>query len=447
MDSQTLWQTVLSDLELQISRASFKTLLSQTHLVSFNNKRAIVGCNNPLLINLIEKKYRKVIKKTLDSYTKTDNKIVFQPIAYREKETTNGPLFKTYLPLIETKGLVTRMRLNPEYTFKNFAISPTNQMAYAATTAIAKSPGSTYNPLFLYGGVGVGKTHLIQAIAHYTVNDKPTVKIIYCTGEEFTNEIIEAIFRKTTTAFKKKYRKLDMFLIDDVQFIAGKSSTQEEFFHTFNAIQQAGGQIVLTSDRPPEEINKLEERLRSRFVGGLTIDIGPPDFELRTAILLIKAKQRGVNLPIELAKMLAASIKNTRKLEGVFIRILIESQTRKIPVNEELVKKILGKSIVETEKKNRVSPENIIKSTASYYNIKLSQLKGKRRDRKFAWPRQVIYFLLRTKLDISLEQIGVLLGGRDHTTILYGVNKVSRILEKNEDMRVDILRIKKELFG
>lgn len=443
MDAQTLWQMVLADLELQVSKTVFQIFLSQTKLLSIENKTARIGCNQPMLINLIEKRYYDLLKKTVDSYANTDVKLEFTSLPSQAKKIFDGPLFKIK---VETPSPRLFSRLNSDYTFENFAVSSSNQMAYAAATAVAKTPSTSYNPLFLYGGVGVGKTHLMQAIGHFILKNNASSKIIYCTGEEFTNEIIEAIGNKSTVSFKKKYRHLDVLLIDDIQFIAGKNAVQEEFFHTFNAIQQTKGQIVLTSDRPPEEINKLEARLRSRFEGGLTIDIGQPGFELRTAILLIKAKQRGVDLPIELAKLLAANIENPRKLEGVFIRIISESQTRNIPVDEELIKIILGKT-VKNIPKNNIKPEEVITAVASFYNLKLSQLKGNKRDRLYALPRQVLYYILRQELNVPLVEIGNLLGGRDHTTIIHGVRKITQLVVNDSNLREDVLGIKNKLSG
>ncbi|MBI3955367.1 chromosomal replication initiator protein DnaA [Candidatus Gottesmanbacteria bacterium] len=446
MDQQILWQTVLSDLELQVSKAVFQTLLSKIELLSISENTATISCQQPMLLNLIENRYYTLIKKTLDSYTKNDNKLVFTSKTKVVNRLTDGPLFTMPLTQQNAKSL-SEARLNADFTFKNFAVSSSNQMAYAAATAVAQAPGVSYNPLFLYGGVGVGKTHLMQAVGHELLKSNPAIKIIYCTGEEFTNEIIEAIGNKTTTPFKKKYRQADLLMIDDIQFIAGKYSVQEEFFHTFNAIHQIKKQIILTSDRPPEEINKLEERLRSRFEGGLTIDIGQPDFELRTAILLIKAKQRGVNLPMEAAQLLASNVDNIRKLEGVFIRVLTESQTRNIPLDEELVKNVLGKTVKNQLIDNKIAPQQAINAVASFYNLKLSQLKGARRDKYLSLPRQILYYLMRVELGIPLMNIGDLLGGRDHSTILHGVRKISNLLSTDEKIREDIMGIKNRLKG
>ncbi len=448
MDNQTLWDIVLADLQINVSKASFQTFLSQTKLLDLNNHTATIGCSQPMLINLIEKRYYSQIKKTLDSYTKTDTLLVFKAISSENKKFNDGPLFKLKpYPEFTPINVYQTLNLNRDYTFDNFAVSSSNQMAYAAATAVAKSPGSSYNPLFLYGGVGVGKTHLMQAIGHAIIANQPNIKIIYCSGEEFTNEIIEAIGNKTTGSFKKKYRRVNALFIDDIQFIAGKNAVQEEFFHTFNAIQQYGGQIIMTSDRPPEEINKLEARLRSRFEGGLTIDIGQPDFELRCAILLIKAKQRKVDLPIEVAKIIAANIENPRKLDGTLVRIITESQTKGVLINQELVKNILGKTMKETPPKYQIKPEEVINIVASFYNLKLTQIKGIRRDRVLALPRQILYYILRSELNIPLVEIGNLLGGRDHTTIMHGVRKITELVGTDEKIHGDIVGIKNRLMG
>jgi len=445
MDPLVLWNTILADLKTQISKAVYQTFFHQLTLLSFDGKKAEIGCRQPLLIPLIEKRYHSMIKATFDGYTKTDIEIVFAPVSLPAASNESEPLFT--LPVSEEIPRKPTVRLNPDYTFENFAVSSSNQMAYAAATAVAQAPGVSYNPLFLYGGTGVGKTHLMQAIGHHVLKDKPKTKIMSCTGEEFTNEIIEAIGNKTTSVFKRKYRLVDMLLIDDVQFIAGKYSIQEEFFHTFNAIQQVKGQVVMTSDRPPDEIQKLEDRLRSRFEGGLTIDIGPPDFELRTAILMIKAKRRGVDIPIELAKTLSANVDNIRKLEGVLIRVLTESKTRGVPLDEQLVQSILGKVVKEAPSNHKtLSPEKIMNTVANYYQLSVTQLKSDKRDRVLSFPRQVLYYLLNIEIGLPLMDIGGMLGGRDHTTVLYGVRKVTSLLSTDDKIRADIMGIKSRLL-
>ena len=446
MDSSNLWQTVLADLQLQVSKVVFQTLISQTSLEVLNETEAVINCHNPMLINLIEKRYQTLIKETLKHYTQKDLSLTFKALRKKSNgDHIDGPLFRAKTAVYEIP--VNIERLNKDYTFANFAVSSTNQMAYAAATAVSKTPGLSYNPLFLYGSTGVGKTHLMQAIGHSVQENNPRLKMIFSTGEEFTNEIIEAISNKTTTSFKKKYRRVDLLMIDDVQFIAGKYSIQEEFFHTFNAVYQAKKQIVITSDRPPEEIDKLEARLRSRFEGGLTIDIGAPDFELRTAILLIKAKQRRVDLPIEAAKLLSANIENPRKLEGILIRVISESQIKDIPLDSELVKSVLGKTLKIPPKEKIFEPEEVVRAVSSFYNLKVSELKGGKRDKIFSLPRQILYYILRTEVGTGLAEIGELLGGRDHTTVLYGVRKISDLIGSDEKIRVDIVGIKNQLSG
>src|SRR3990172_215499 len=445
MDSSNLWQTVLADLQLQVSKVVFQTLISQTSLEVLNETEAIINCHNPMLINLIEKRYQTLIKETLKHYTQKDLNLTFRALRKKSNgDHIDGPLFRAKTAVYEMP--VNIERLNKDYTFANFAVSSTNQMAYAAATAVSKTPGLSYNPLFLYGSTGVGKTHLMQAIGHSIQENNPRLKMIFCTGQDFTNEIIEAISNKTTTPFKKKYRQVDLLIIDDVQFIAGKYSIQEEFFHTFNAVYQAKKQIIITSDKPPEEINKLEDRLRSRFECGLTIDIGNPDFELRTAIVLIKAKQKGFDLTIESAKTIAANIENTRKLEGTLTRVISESQTKNLPVNNDLIKNILGKTLKKIPPSKKILPEEILKAVAGFYNLKISQLKGDKRDKVYSFPRQILYYLLRPEAGVNLKDIGEFLGGRDHTTILHGIRKISNLLSTDNNLRGDVMGIKNELF-
>lgn len=447
MDTQNIWQTVLADLELQLTKVVYQTLISQTSLESLTEKEAVINCANPMLINIIEKRYQEVIKKTLEQYTNKELSLVFQPKKNGKSNRIDGPLFTLKTQAIRDSFPSDNQQLNNTYTFENFAVSSSNQMAYAAATAVAKNLGNAYNPLFLYGGTGVGKTHLMQAIGQQVFIQNRKTKILACTGEEFTNEMIEALSTKTTPSFKKKYRKVDLLLIDDIQFVAGKYSIQEEFFHTFNSVYQAKKQIVITSDRPPEEIEKLEERLRSRFEGGLTIDIGSPDFELRTAILLIKAKQRNIDLPIDSAKLLAANVDNTRKLEGVFIRVISESQTRGVSIDNELIKNVLGKALKATVPAKKVNMDAVLKVVAEFYRLKTSQLKSDKRDKIFSLPRQILYYVLRIEAGFNLTQIGEFLGGRDHSTILHGVRKISKLLSTDEDIREDIMGIKKIVFA
>lgn len=442
MDPVKVWGLVLSEIELKVTRPMFTAFFSKTRLESLNNSTAVVLVNNPLIKEIIASRYYSIIEDLLKKHTHQRLHLVFKVGREIKQYEEPGPLFS------QTKEdgfaqSVKRSHLNPLYNFENFAVSSSNQMAYAAARAVSQSPGKAYNPLFLYGGVGVGKTHLMQAIGIELLKKVSEVKIIFCTGEEFTNEIIEAIRSKNTYRFKDKFRSVHMLLIDDVQFIAGKNAVQEEFFYTFNAIYRRGSQIVFTSDRSPSEISKLEERLRSRFEGGLLIDIQLPDFELRTAIVLIKAKQRGVSLPMNVAQGLATQVSDARRLEGSLIRLITEAQVRKEPITLELVHRLFGKSnkpFLPTN--NTVSPAVFITAVSKHFGVKTSLLKGERRSRPIVVPRQILMFLLRTELGLSLNEIGSFLGGRDHTTILHGIEKISLLLTTNKEIQNDVLAIK-----
>ncbi|MBI5465258.1 chromosomal replication initiator protein DnaA [Candidatus Gottesmanbacteria bacterium] len=446
MENSKLWQTVLAELEVQVSKPSFATFFSKTSLVSFENEVATIGCPNPLIQKMIETRYYSLLKNILDKHTSSNNSLLFTIKKLEETKKEAGPLFEERESLPEAAH---RAHLRPDFTFENFAVSSSNQVAYAAAQAVVKNPGSAYNPLFLYGGVGVGKTHLMQAIGQAILKKSPQLKLIYCTGEEFTNEIVEAIRQKNTNFFKSRYRGVELLLMDDIQFIAGKERVQEEFFHTFNALLRNGAEVVLTSDRSPSEIAKLEERLRSRFDGGLTIDISPPDFELRTAILLIKAKSLGINLPMDLAQFAAANIEDTRRLEGFLRRLLTEAEAKKIPISPDLAKSILGKTNGQAapDQKRKVSADEVLGAVANRFDLKISGLKGPKRDRVLALARQTAMHFLRIDCGYPFAKIGEVLGGRDHTTIMHGVEKISALLPTNENLREDISWIKRKLWG
>lgn len=441
MTNDLIWKSVLEELKISISKAHFQTLFLNTQLISLDNNIATIGCPSGYIQSLIENRYYSLIKDILDRQTKTNNSLIFVIKAVPSKFSESGPLFAQFNQ--ENNKIKNDHRLKADFTFENFAVSSSNQLPFAAASAVAKNPGTAYNPLFIWGGVGVGKTHLMQAIGHEIIKNDPTAKVLYCLGEEFTNEIIDAIRNKTTDHFKKKFRSVRILLLDDVQFIAGKVTVQEEFFHTFNAVQREGGQIVLTSDRPPEEISKLEERLKSRFEAGLIIDISAPDFELRTAILLIKARQREIELPMDIAQLIAANIESVRKIEGFLTRLLSESQTKNIPISSEVVHSLLGKSLLDLRSfQKEIKPKALLETVAEYYHLKTSQIKGDTRVKEIVLPRQILMYLLRIELNLPLMEVGKILGGRDHTTIMYGVEKITNLLKDNESIRVDIAGIK-----
>ncbi|SUY54196.1 chromosome replication initiator DnaA [Clostridium tetani] len=325
--------------------------------------------------------------------------------------------------------------LNPKYTFDSFVIGNSNRFAHAASLAVAEAPAKAYNPLFIYGGVGLGKTHLMHAIGHYILQNNSNVKVVYVSSEKFTNELINSIKDDKNEEFRNKYRNVDVLLIDDIQFIAGKERTQEEFFHTFNALHEANKQIILSSDRPPKEIPTLEDRLRSRFEWGLIADIQAPDFETRMAILKKKADVEHLNIPNEVMVYIATKIKsNIRELEGALIRIVAFSSLTNKEISVDLASEAL-KDIISSKESNQVTIELIQDIVSSYFNLRVEDFKSSRRTRNVAFPRQIAMYLCRKLTDNSLPKIGEEFGGRDHTTVIHGYEKISTALKKDESLQ------------
>ena len=357
------------------------------------------------------------------------------------KKNIIAPLL-SFEPSIE--DIFVKAGLNKKYSIENFAVSTSNQVAYAAAQAVIENPGSAYNPLFLYGGVGVGKTHIAQSVAKKILEKDRNKKIYFCPGDNFTNELIEAIRGKTTGRFRQKYRFLNLLIVDDIQFIAGKNAVQEEFFHTFNAIVSSGGQIILTADRPPNEIKNLEDRLLSRFLGGLTVDIQDPDFELRSAILLIKAKEKNINIDIEAVKIIAERIIDCRGLEGALLSIYAKIFGIKEQIDLEDVESFFSKD--KTTSKKRVNPVDIIKTVCSFYDIKQSHLKGPSRAASIAFYRQITMYLLEKELGLTLIEVAELLNRRDHTTALHAKQKISNLILRDPNLKKEIDIITQSLF-
>ncbi len=372
--------------------------------------------------------------------------MLFVTRTVREKieEKDTPPLFAD-MPQQPIKVLPTLARVRSDFTFENMAVSSSNQLAFISATTVAQNLGKAYNPLFIYGPVGVGKTHLMQAIANDVYRKSPTYKIIYITSEEFTNEVVEAIRTNQTHVMKKRFRTAQLLIIDDVQFIAGKDRVQEELFHTFNILIDHGSQIALSSDRPPSEIQKLEKRLSSRFSGGLTVDIEPPDSELKTAILLIKAKKYGFALPVEAAQTIAQNVEDARSLEGALLRLVTEATNKNEPLTVELAERILQGRNELTEK--HFHPDDIIKRVCDFYGIKTTQIKGPKRDASLVRARQIAMYLLKKELGLTLAEIGHVLGGRDHTTVMHGVGKIELLIESKPMAREEILGITKVVRG
>ena len=411
------------------------SLLKQLKPVEIQGDTAILSCDSTGARIYMEKRKQEV-EALLTEFLTKPIAVEFVVEEKKPRKTVEEPLLG-FEPT--TEDFVVRAGLNKKYTFDNFAVSSTNQVAFAAAQAVAKDPGHSYNPLFLYGGVGNGKTHLAQAAARYILEHDKEKKIMFSPGDQFINELIDAIREKNTAKFRKKYRQLDVLIIDDIQFIAGKQTIQEEFFHTFNSIVSAGGQIILTSDRPPSDIKNLKDRLRSRFSGGLIVDIQPPDFELRTAILLIKAQEKNIMLDMDAAKLISEKVSDTRALEGSLISIYAKVIGKKEMIDVEAVMDFYQGT---TEKiAQKITPADVIKTVCSYYNVKQAHIKSPTRASNVALPRQIIMYILRQELKLKLEEVAYILKRKDHTTIMHGVEKISRAVMKDPVFKQDIDRI------
>ena len=403
-----------------------------------------MGINEDFINSYINKKFTTPLRSTIAELTGLDcTKIVYTVEQNVVKEADSSSNTDNSF-----NNILEKANLNPEYTFENFVVGSNNKFAHAASLAVAESPGEIYNPLFLYGGVGLGKTHLMHSIAHFILENNPQTRVLYVTSESFTNELIEAIRNGNNTAmtkFREKYRNIDVLLIDDIQFIIGKESTQEEFFHTFNALQTQGKQIILTSDKPPKEMETLEERIRSRFEWGLMADIGVPDYETRMAILRKKAESDNFNIDDEVLSYIANNIKsNVRELEGALNKLLAYNNLVHIPITMDIAEKELS-NIITPDKPREITPQLIIEVVSEHYHISVDQMISKTRSSDVAKPRQIAMYLCKNMTESPLDTIGSLLGGRDHSTIIHGIKKVTEEYEKNETTRNMIETIKKKI--
>lgn len=458
MNNVQIWQSVLGELELSISKANFTTWFKNTSIISAKDGEFTVAVPNGFAKEWLEKKYHKNIYRALQNITgKRIKKINYQIISKKPgadffvKETE----IKSYEKLertveAEEEKFVRTDYLNPKYTFENFVVGTNNDLARAASWAVAETQGTKYNPLFIYGGVGLGKTHLIQAIGNEVKKRNHKKKIIYATCEKFIEDFINFIEkgRKQTSAFKDKYRNCDYLLIDDIQFLSGKEGTQTEFFHTFNALYQEDKQIVITSDRPPKAIVGIEDRLISRFEGGMTVDIGIPDLETRKAILDAKCKEKNITMPEEVINYIATNIQhNIRELEGALRKIIAFCQLNGIEnPDERIAKKVLA-SLTCTFNKKALTPKKIIEAVASFYDIAYEDLIAKNRKKEVAWPRQIAMYLMRDEAKTSYPTIGQEIGGRDHTTAIHAYEKVAKEIENNENLKQEIDLLRQRLYN
>ncbi len=452
-DFDKIWNDTLEILRISVSDAAYKTYLSLTHLIDLKEigDRIIaeIGCESIFIKSQIEQRYSGLFQDTL---TKQLEKIVDVTFVVKQSTHVTQPTAQKPAPLFDIPKVnreevdlaIKKANLRMLFTFDKFAVSGSNQMAYAAAQAVSDNPGTSYNPLFIYGGVGVGKTHLMHAVGHNMILKNTSSKILACTAEDFTNDIVDGIRNKTTAEVRKKYRKLDALFIDDIQFIAGKDTAQEEFFHTFNAVTSAGGQVILTSDKPPTDIPKLEARLKTRFQAGLIVDVAPPDFELRSAIVQIKSEERGIILSNEMVALVAGNIDSARGIQGFLVKLFTEVNFNKKEVTPELIESLLGKASEADEVRVKIDPENLINKVAKYYSIGKRQLLGSSRQLPIVRPRQIVMYLLRIYLRLSLQETGRIVG-RDHSTVMNSVEKITNLLSTNVDIQEDIMGIKKSL--
>lgn len=478
MNLTQIWQSALGDLQLQTVRSDYETWLKRTSLVSVDGGLAIVGTPNAFVKETLENRFIASIRRTLGNilgYPVQVRIVLYNGAGNgssagaltdrRDQPTAAGEILgddmstesdliataPTRSPAVQFQQLELPSPrsaiLNPRYTFSSFIVGGSNRLAHAACLAVAEHPAHAYNPLFLYGGVGLGKTHLLHAIGNYALDRNPEINVLYVSSEKFTNDLINAIRRQQTEEFRIRYRNIDILLIDDIQFIAGKEGTQEEFFHTFNTLHGAGKQIVISSDRPPKAILTLEERLRSRFEWGLIVDVQTPDLETRTAILRAKGEQLQVHVPEEVIDFLAHKIQsNIRELEGCLNRVVAYASLNHLPVTVDVAAAALS-DLLDTSRRKRVTSEDIIREVATHYGVDPRALRGRGRSRNIVIPRQVAMYLLREETESSLMEIGNILGGRDHTTIMHGYEKITEEIVTDSRLRNDILAIRQRLYG
>ncbi|WP_400244654.1 chromosomal replication initiator protein DnaA [Niallia sp. JL1B1071] len=421
-----LWNNALNTIETKISKPSFDTWLKPTKAHSLQGDLLVVTAPNEFARDWLEERYSQLIAEILYEITGEELLVKFIiPQNQKEEEFDQQISIKHKK---KEEEVTEQTILNSKYTFDTFVIGSGNRFAHAASLAVAEAPAKAYNPLFIYGGVGLGKTHLMHAIGHYVLDHNPSAKVVYLSSEKFTNEFINSIRDNKGAEFRDKYRNVDVLLIDDIQFLAGKESTQEEFFHTFNTLHEESKQIIISSDRPPKEIPTLEDRLRSRFEWGLITDITPPDLETRIAILRKKAKADGLDIPNEVMLYIANQIDtNIRELEGALIRVVAYSSLINKDINADLAAEAL-KDIVPSSKPRVITIHDIQKVVGEQFNIKLEDFKAKKRTKSIAFPRQIAMYLSRELTDFSLPKIGEEFGGRDHTTVIHAHEKISKML-------------------
>ncbi|GAA0398702.1 chromosomal replication initiator protein DnaA [Paenibacillus motobuensis] len=444
MDSHTseIWQNILSIINTKLSKPSFDTWFKATKVVSIDDHSIVISAPTTFAVEWLESRYTKLVATTVYEYLSKQVDVTF--VIEESAPPEQPPVYKEPQAPVQTEDSISHM-LNPKYTFDTFVIGSGNRFAHAASLAVAEAPARAYNPLFLYGGVGLGKTHLMHAIGHYILEHSPSSKVVYISSEKFTNEFINAIRDNRAESFRNKYRNIDILLIDDIQFIAGKESTQEEFFHTFNALHEERKQIIISSDRPPKEIPTLEERLRSRFEWGLITDIQPPDLETRIAILRKKAKAENLDIPNEAMMYIANQIDtNIRELEGALIRVVAYSSLINQDITTHLAAEAL-KDIIPSSRPKMITIQDIQQRVGEYFNLKMEDFKARKRTKAIAFPRQIAMYLSRELTDFSLPKIGDAFGGRDHTTVIHAHEKISQQIKNDQELNKVINNITEKI--
>jgi chromosomal replication initiator protein len=457
VNQDQIWSQVQEELRFQLAKRTYDMWLKNTSVVSADGGTFRIGVPSKLAKDWLEDRFSGLIQETLQAVTgsEVDIDFVISPNSHRpavatlemdEKDATeNG--HDTAVEVISAAETVAPSELNARFRFSSFVVGHNSQFAHAAAKAVAEAPGDSYNPLFLYGGVGLGKTHLMHAIGHEVHDRFPRKRVVYLTSEQFTNEVISSIATARMGEFRHKYRTVDVLLIDDVQFLAGKDRTKEEFFHTFNALHEINKQIVISSDRPPKEIPTLEDRLRSRFEWGLIADIQPPDFETRLAILHSKLGNKTSLIPEEVMNFIAHKVqRNIRELEGALTRVQAFAAVHQRQIDQEEAARLLS-DIIPAGTRKPINVERIQALVADYYNVTLEDMKGKRRDKHIVFPRQVAMFLVREETPSSLPAIGKAFGGRDHTTALHSIEKIANELKEDERLRYEVQSIREKLYA
>lgn len=441
MRAEQAWQAALGQLQMEMSKAAYDTWVSDTELISYEDGEFIIGVGNAYARDWLDSRLSSTVVRILTGIMNRTVEVHFTILKnFQARELPDQDKGVEVLKIDSPRR--NGSSINARYTFENFVVGASNRLAHAASLAVAENPSQAYNPLFLYGGVGLGKTHLLQAIGNMVA--QRNYQVLYVSSEEFTNDLINAIRSHTTQAFRDKYRRIDVLLIDDIQFIAGKESTQEEFFHTFNTLHGQDKQIVISSDRSPKALVTLEERLRSRFEWGLTADIQTPDFETRLAILRSKAERANRNIPDELMEVIARRVQsNIRELEGTLTRVMAFAEISGLPFTLQLVETALSDL---APRRSEVDPEEVIRTVAQNFGITVDSIRGRSRSRQVALPRQIAMYLLRVESNISLPQIGEYLGGRDHTTVMYGCEKITNLLEQDHRIRQQVVGIRDQLY-